>query len=109
MVFSQLIIHLKKFDLNPGVAIYVVGIVVTSTPATTGPLNNSRIFFQVDGTGKGSFVFNASLGSEIVYAYNTTVFMKEDLSNGPHNITVMCGDGDPSIQSVCLLDRFIYT
>ncbi|KLO06175.1 hypothetical protein SCHPADRAFT_838392 [Schizopora paradoxa] len=93
-----------------GVAIYVMGIIVISTPATINALNSSKIFFQVDGTTQGSFLSNASLGPETVYSYNTTLFAKTNLSNELHNITVMCGDGaDPSADSVCLLDRFIYT
>ncbi|KLO08416.1 hypothetical protein SCHPADRAFT_609133 [Schizopora paradoxa] len=92
-----------------GVAIYVMGIVVSSAPESTTSLNNSRIFFQVDGADEASFMFNASLGSEVIYSYNTTLFAKEDLSDGLHNVTMMCGSGDPSTDSVCLLDRFIYT
>lgn len=92
-----------------GVAIYVMGIIVSSAPETNRSLNNSRIFFQVDGADEASFMFNASLGNEVTYSYNTTLFAKEDLSNGLHNVTMMCGTGDPSTDSVCLLDRFIYT
>ncbi|KLO06176.1 hypothetical protein SCHPADRAFT_946301 [Schizopora paradoxa] len=66
-----------------GVAIYVVGIIVSSTPETNS--------------------------TEVVYSYNTTFLAKEGLSDGLHNVTMMCGTGDPSIDSVCLLDRFIYT
>ncbi|KLO06179.1 hypothetical protein SCHPADRAFT_697871 [Schizopora paradoxa] len=92
-----------------GVAIYVVGIIVSSTPETNRSLNNSRIFFQVDGEDAGSFLFDALISTEVVYSYNTTFFAKEDLPDGLHNVTLMCGTGDPSIDSVCLLDRFIYT
>ncbi|KLO13077.1 hypothetical protein SCHPADRAFT_381861 [Schizopora paradoxa] len=92
-----------------GVAIYVMGIIVTNTPATTASLNGSRIFFQVDGVDQGSFIFDASLGPKTTYSYNTTLFAKEDLLNGPHNVTMMCGDGNTSRDAVCLLDRFIYT
>ena len=92
-----------------GVAVYVMGVVVSSTPKTNRSLNNSRIFFQVDGADETSFMFNASLGSEVIYSYNMTLFSKEGIPDGPHNVTVMCGTGDSSIDSVCLLDRFIYT
>ncbi|KLO06177.1 hypothetical protein SCHPADRAFT_883060 [Schizopora paradoxa] len=91
-----------------GVAVYVMGIVISSTPRTSTSLNNSRIFFQVDGVDQGSFLFEASLGTEVVYSYNTTFFAKEDLPNGTHNVTMMCGDAEPG-DSLCLLDRFIYT
>ncbi|KLO13075.1 hypothetical protein SCHPADRAFT_381477 [Schizopora paradoxa] len=95
-----------------GSAIYVMGIVVSSTPATNMSLNNSKIFFQVDGMDQGSFLYKASLGPEIIYSYNMTLFATENLSYGLHNVTITCGDGalpqrDPN--SVCLLDRFIYT
>lgn len=86
-----------------------MGIIVSSAPETTRSMNNSRIFFQVDGTEQGSLMYNASLGPEVVFSYNITFFAKEDLPNGLHNVTMLCGDGNPSIDSVCLLDRIIYT
>lgn len=105
-----LTINRNNSDFITGVAIYVMGIIVASTPATTDALNSSKIFFQVDGTTQGSFLHEASLGPETVYSYNTTLFAKTNLSNELHNITVLCGDGtDPSTDSLCLLDRFIYT
>lgn len=82
---------------------------MTSAPATTLSLNNSRIFSQVDGIEQGSFIYNASLGSEVTYQYNIMFFAKEGLTDELHNVTMMCGDGNPSLNSICLLDRIIYT
>ncbi|KLO13083.1 hypothetical protein SCHPADRAFT_382267 [Schizopora paradoxa] len=92
-----------------GVAVYVMGIIISKSPSTNNPLNNTRMFFQIDGVDQGNFTHFASVGSEVVYSYNTTFFSKENLSNGQHNITIMCGDGNQSIASNCLLDRVIYT
>lgn len=86
-----------------------MGIIVSSTPETDRSLNNSRIFFQVDGANQGSFLYTASVGPVTVYSYNTTFFAIENLTDGPHNITMMCGDANSSVDSVCLLDRIIYT
>ncbi|KLO13074.1 hypothetical protein SCHPADRAFT_997608 [Schizopora paradoxa] len=91
-----------------GVAIYVMGVIVSNTPATNTSLNNSRIFFQVDNIDQGSFLHTASLGSITTYSYNTTLFAKEGLSNGVHSVTMLCGDGS-HIDSLCLFDRFVYT
>ncbi|KLO13078.1 hypothetical protein SCHPADRAFT_381645 [Schizopora paradoxa] len=94
--------------LFTGVAVYVVGIIVSSTPAVNTALNNTMIFFQVDGTDQGSFLYFATLATEVVYSYNVTFFSMEGLSDGPHNITMICGNGIP-ILSLCLIDRVIYT
>ncbi|KLO13076.1 hypothetical protein SCHPADRAFT_381499 [Schizopora paradoxa] len=92
-----------------GVAVFVVGIIVLSTPATSSPLNNTRMFFQVDGAKEESFSNDASLGDEVIYSYNVTLFSKTGLENGLHNITMICGDGRSSADSLCLLDEIIYT
>lgn len=107
LCFSTLTAHvLILFFL--GVAIYVVGITVFSSPPTTQSLNNSKIFFQVDGEDQGSFLHSALVGMEVVYSYNTILFSKEGLSEGLHNVTMICGDGSSTVDSLCLLDRFIY-
>lgn len=86
-----------------------MGIIVKSTPENLGSMNNSRMSFQVDGINQGSYSYTASVGSLTTYSYNTTFFAMDDLSDGLHNITMICGDDDPESESVCLLDRFIYT
>ncbi|KLO13087.1 hypothetical protein SCHPADRAFT_940659 [Schizopora paradoxa] len=90
-----------------GIAIYVMGISVSSSPETTKSLNNSRIFFRIDDEDAGSYFNTATVGSEVLYSYNVTFFAKENLPDGPHNITMLCGNGTTT--SLCLLDRFIYT
>ena len=72
-------------------------------------MNNSRLFFGIDGEMQGSYVNNAVVGPEVVYAYNTTLFAQTGLTSGQHSITIECGDGNPAIDSVCLIDRIIYT
>lgn len=107
--FQNLCLILKLSLWRLGIAVYVIGITVSNTPATNYSLNSTKMFFEVDGIDHGSFFFEASLGSEVVYSYNTTLFAKEGLSNGLHNVTMMCGNGVSNPDSICLLDRIIYT
>ncbi|KLO13082.1 hypothetical protein SCHPADRAFT_940654 [Schizopora paradoxa] len=92
-----------------GVAVYVMGILIPSAPSTNDSVNNTRMFFQIDGIDQGSFTHIASVGPETLYSYNATFFAMENLPDGQHNITIMCGDGNQGILSNCLLDRVIYT
>ncbi|KLO13080.1 hypothetical protein SCHPADRAFT_904487 [Schizopora paradoxa] len=92
-----------------GSAVYVMGIIVASIPQTNYSLNNSRLFFQIDGEDQGNYLHVASIGPEIVYSYNALFFAKEDLPYGLHNITIMNGDSSPAPDSLCLLDRIVYT
>lgn len=109
--FSRSKVQLEdmKCIISKGVAVYVMGIIISSIPQTNNALNNSRMSFQIDGINQTSFYHIASVGPEVVFSYNTTFFAKENLPDGFHNITIMCGDGNQTIGSNCLLDRIIYT
>ncbi len=86
-----------------------MGIIVSGAPETNTSLNNSRLFFQVDGESQGSYLNTASVGPEVVYSYNETLFVQEGLPFGLHNITILNGDSKATVDSLCLLDRIIYT
>ncbi|KLO13086.1 hypothetical protein SCHPADRAFT_940658 [Schizopora paradoxa] len=90
-----------------GSAIYAKGIVVSTIPETTGSLNNSIMSFQIDDQDVGSYNHTAAVDSETTYLYNVTLFAKEDLPYGRHNFTMTCGS--ETSNSLCLLDRLIYT
>jgi len=92
-----------------GVAVYVMGIFVSTAPESNTSLNHSTLFFQINGTLQGSFIRTASIGSEIEYTYNTPYFVKENLPFGNHNITILNGDNETAVDSLCLLDRILYT
>ena len=86
-----------------------MGILVASTPETSSSKNSTRMFFQIDGTVQGNYSYTASIATDTAYSYNIIFFAKEGLSDELHNITIICGDGDPNLDSICLLDRIIYT
>ncbi|KLO13084.1 hypothetical protein SCHPADRAFT_928764, partial [Schizopora paradoxa] len=92
-----------------GVAVYVIGINIASTPETSSSLNNTRMFFQIDGAIQGSYNHTASIATDTTFSYGAVFFAQEGLSNELHNITIICGDGDPNLDSICLLDRIIYS
>lgn len=94
---------------SQGVAVYVIGIFVSTAPSSATDLNNSRIFVQINGTDEGNFIKSAIVGGNAIYEYNTTFFAKEGLPFGQHNITILNGDSEATSVSLCLLDRIIYT
>ncbi|KLO13079.1 hypothetical protein SCHPADRAFT_874504 [Schizopora paradoxa] len=92
-----------------GSAVYVMGIVIASMKKTSTSLNNTRLSFEIDGEDQGTYLHVASIGSDIVYSYDTLFFAKEDLPFDFHNITIMVGNSVDNQDSLCLLDRIIYT
>ncbi|KLO13081.1 hypothetical protein SCHPADRAFT_382079 [Schizopora paradoxa] len=92
-----------------GSAVYVMGIVIASMERTSTSLNNTRLTFEIDGEDQGTYLHIASIGPETVFSYNTLVFAKDDLPYGFHNITILVGNSTPARDSLCLLDRIIYT
>ncbi|KLO13089.1 hypothetical protein SCHPADRAFT_382577 [Schizopora paradoxa] len=98
-------IPIASFNFT-GIAVNVIGIIVSSTSETTGPMNNTRISFQIDDKHVDDYFHTATVGSDS-YSYNVTFFAKSDLPNRLHNIVMSCGDGTKN--SLCLLDKIIYT
>ncbi|KAI0327006.1 hypothetical protein GY45DRAFT_1257860 [Cubamyces sp. BRFM 1775] len=85
-----------------GVAIYVFCIV---TRSSVSPDGNSDMTFFVDGQQAGQY--EVPPDGDTTYTYNVPVFVKEELTAGPHQLRIVNGRVNGN-KSLILLDYIIY-
>lgn len=91
--------------ITTGTAVYIY-FILSNYPASSGLFSDVKCDFAIDGKLAGSYS-HISDGTK-VFQYNTLVFSKTGLSNGPHTFVILPADNGP-LGNYIIFDYARYT